>query len=383
MAKITIQAVENQSQISGEYVAVELQNRPGIFFERIANLQGFFPNDGVIHAWNIPPENAKFWAHYEVSAEGDVLTLDEKTAPKEELGRRIFGEVGNVHANADILRELALIHLRHSADTNHIVASDQNTYLKAERLYQRADIVHTIHRCLPNTIAATWLAEKDGAKSRFPDSPNREHYLDFFHEVARLYHLAVFHTDQQNTLSWDEFAAQEYAGGQQFTAPSDLQDFYKAVQDACHQAEYSLQVKAGKYVNGEFVADLDENGEFVMREMRPADIIRNTVFAVLPATAMADGDPKYPSVAPSLSVELPIETSTPTLCMAEAAGDNLQGNISYQWQERVDGEWTDIAGATASVFDYAGHSGELRVVVRAADYIGGEIFATADVIKIA
>ena len=36
-----------------------------------------------------------------------------------------------------------------------------------------------------------------------------------------------------------------------------------------------------------------------------------------------------------------------------------------------------------SEFDYAGHSGELRVVLRCGDYIGGEIFATADVIKIA
>ena len=91
-----------------------------------------------------------------------LLRYIEDTAPKEELGRRIFGEIGNVHTNAEILKELALMHLRHSAETGHVVSEDQNTYLKAERLSQRSDVVHTIYDCLPIPVAAHWLTSKDG-----------------------------------------------------------------------------------------------------------------------------------------------------------------------------------------------------------------------------
>ena len=368
MSTITLQAVQNTDNITSKYIAYEWSGISTIYSRVFEGFQAYLPNDNILNIWEISEEHAKFWEYYTAKAEGDTLTLTEKTQPKEELGRRIFGEVGNVHANADILRELALIHLRHAADTGHVVSADQNTYIKAERLYQRADIVHTIHRCLPNTLAAKWLETKDGRRARFPGDTENEHYLDFFHDIAHLYHRAVFHTDPGNVITWDEFAAQEYGEGRQFTSPDDLQDFYKAVQEACHTAQYTADI---------IVSTDDVTGEHTVRETRPADIVRATVFAVEGVKSSSDSEPKYPSVAPTIEVET--ADAGGTICEASVTTYNTTGDVSYQWYLND----AEIAGATEALFDYAGHSGDLKVIATATDYIGGTVSAESSIIKIA
>ena len=370
MTTITIQEVENTPELNCEYLAYSyvIDGIEYINMDRFMILQPGLQNINYSHLWVIPPERAVYWNHYTHSPKNGVLYLTEKTEDKQELGRRLFGEVGNVHINAKILRELALMHLRHSASTGHVIAEDQNTYIEAERLFQRADVVHTVHDCIPALLASKWLKEKDGYKAldQF-DQPSREHFLDFFHEITALYHRAVFHTDEHSPLTWDEFAAQQYGEGRQFTSHNDLQNFYKAVQEACHNAEYSHEVIIG----------VDETtGENITRETRPADIVRNIVFAVEGKTSTSDTEPKYPSVAPTISVS--VVDAGETLCDATVVTYNTT-ETSFQWYLNN----SPIEGATGSLFDYAGHSGDLKVIATATDYIGGTVSAESSIIKIA
>ena len=343
MPKIIITAVENQSEITGEYVAYEWQGYE-VQFTTVASLQPYLPNDDLIRAWKIPPEYARYWTQYDAKADGDTLTLSEKTAPKKELGRRLFGEVQNNHRIAKIIRQLVAVHLRHTTSTGHLVDEDNDLWLDIERESQRADIINTLYQCLPPPIAGDWLA-------------NKTDYLDFFHEVSDLYHNAVFRGDETANITWAEFSARQYGGGRSFDSPSDLMSFYNAVIAQCEKTN----------IDG---------------DMTPADFVRDVVFSVAAATSQADGEPNHPSVAPKLEVDL--TTDANNICVASAAGDNISGAIVFQWQERTaGGEWTDIPGETSALFDYTGHSGELRVTARAPDYIGGEVSAHAEVVKIA
>ena len=372
MTTITLQEVQNTPELTGDYLAYTyiIDNIEYLAMYPFDLVYPELQNIAFSHLWVVPPEIGPYWDHYTHSPKNGVLYLTEKIEDKQELGRRLFGEVGNVHINAKILRELALMHLRHSASTGHVIAEDQNTYIEAERLFQRADVVHTVHDCIPVILAGKWLKEKDGYKALAGDPwspPSREHFLDFFHEITALYHRAVFHTDEHSPLTWDEFAAQEYGEGRQFTSHNDLQNFYKAVQEACHNAEYSHQVIIG----------VDETtGENITRETRPADIVRNIVFAVEGKTSTSDTEPKYPSVAPTISVS--VVDAGGTLCDATAVTYNTT-ETSFQWYLNN----SPISGATGSLFDYAGHSGDLKVIATATDYIGGTVSAESSIIKIA
>ena len=166
-----------------------------------------------------------------------------------------------------------------------------------------------------------------------------------------MYHRAVFHKDEREPLTWDEFTAKEYGEGRQFTSPNDLQNFYKAVQEACHNIEYNVN-------------------------MRPVDIVRETLFSIEGKTSSSDTEPKYPSVAPTISVS--VVDAGGTLCDATAMTYNTT-ETSFQWYLNN----SPIEGATGSLFDYAGHSGDLKVIATATDYIGGTVSAESSIIKIA
>ena len=319
-------------------------------------------DNGVSEKWTKHP-NGNVWGTsgtvaYDISDYMDIYTYGLETFDddgnlvflppterKAELGRRLFGEVQNNHRIAKIVRQLVAVHLRHTTHTGHLVDEDNDLWLDIERESQRSDITYTLWHCLSDFVASIWLRDKLD-------------YLDFFHSVADLYHRAVFRGDENAEITWAEFSAMEFGGGRNFRAPSDLMSFYAAVIAQCQATKIKIN-------------------------MTPADFVRDVVFAVPAAVAKADGQPNYPSIAPTLELELTTDANTPTLCIADATGYNIQGDVSYQWQTEVNGEWQDIAGETSAEFDYADHSGNLQLVARAADYIGGEITATASVIKIA
>ena len=262
--------------------------------------------------------------HYTKTIVDGNLVLGEPTHKKNELNRRIFGEVGNNDRLWSILSDIIP-----TEDTEE----NNNRFLTVERERQRSHLVHLIQNCSSAFHSSRWL-----------DDPN---HLDFFHSISEKYHSSVFQKHISEELDWNTFTAQQYGDGESFSGKEGLKAFYRTLEILCHQTA------------PQFPTEFDANW-----------YIKNVVWNV------GRADDLYPSLRPVLEVTQ--ETSGGTVCEAVITSWNLK-EPSIQWHLNN----VPIQGATEALFDFSGNSGDLKVVVTADNYIGETETAESSSFKIA
>ena len=258
----------------------------------------------------------------------NTLIVHRDFTHSETLHETVIGEYGNVFEVAQSLKHKADRFLDLLAALSQpITPADSNSWLTDTKLYHKAAIVHLIKECLSN--------EAKGTLNRKPEETKK-----LFHQIARAYNTVVY----RGETNWEVFSAQDYGDNKTFHTPTMVDNFFEAVKAKC-----------------------DEVG--VDETVTPSSFINSIVYAV-----ESNG---YPSVAPTISVN--VVDAGETLCDATVVTTNTTGEPTFQWYLND----TPIEGAIGSLFDYAGHSGDLKVIATATDYIGGTVSAESSIIKIA
>ena len=324
MTTITIQPADRtQETAPTPYIWLALTN--GIIqVQPEFNVWPYRNDPSILELYPASQEQVTDQSHYSKTIVDGNLVLGEPTHKKNELNRRIFGEVGNNDRLWSILSDIIP-----TEDTEE----NNNRFLTVERERQRSHLVHLIQNCSSAFHSSRWL-----------DDPN---HLDFFHSISEKYHSSVFQKHISEELDWNTFTAQQYGDGESFAGKEGLKAFYRTLEILCHQTA------------PQFPTEFDANW-----------YIKNVVWNV----GRADG--LYPALRPVLEVTQ--ETSGGTVCEAVITSWNLK-EPSIQWHLNN----VPIQGATEALFDYSGNSGDLKVVVTADNYIGETETVESSAFKIA
>ena len=258
----------------------------------------------------------------------NTLIIRQDPTHHDTLHDNLIGEYGNVFEVAQSLKHKADRFLDLLAALSQpITPADSNYWLTDTQIYHKAAIVHLIKNCLPN--------EAKGILNRKPEEAKK-----LFHEIARAYNTVVY----RGETNWDVFSSHDYGDNKTFHTPTMVDNFFEAVKAKCEEVGVDELTTPSSFINS-IVYAVESNG--------------------------------YPSVAPTIEVD--VVSAGGTLCDATAVTTNTTGDVSFHWYLNN----LPIEGATGSLFDYAGHSGDLKVIATATDYIGGTVSAESSIIKIA
>ena len=289
----------------------------------------FKNHEDIINIYEATEEHYKYANYYTKEVVNGTLLLSEDETHSKQLDERTSGEIYNLWYVAKSLKHKSDRHLITEVNAQGVIPEDEDFWLFDTLTFMKADIIKTIQGCMSN-----------GAKGKLNENIGAT--LNLFHSIARSYESVV----RKEAESWAQFSYQTYKDGATFNQYGKLDNFHKAVKEQCMN-----------------LVSIDET-------ITMPQFINNVVFAVL-------GTNDHPSVAPKLSVATESDDITPNTCIAVLDSENVK-DISYQWY--VNG--SAIEGAEYASFDYTGNSGDLSVVVSAKNYIGEDLVATSDVIKI-